>query len=155
MRTSAIICTFIFGGVNQSMSLPRIFWNFALTQRKSSGGGVRVKTGISSTTIDAHTAAVPSHILSVGNETNTNKTMNLAIYSDPQNPELTVCGLNVCRSKFCAYVNHTLVSRSAKFQSEYMTTSSIAIEHEGTRGELRRLWKEGRLISERTEPLAT
>mmetsp|Transcript_11378 Transcript_11378/g.17080 ORF Transcript_11378/g.17080 Transcript_11378/m.17080 type:complete len:488 (+) Transcript_11378:2949-4412(+) len=155
MRTSAITYTFLFGGLSPSIGLPRIFWNFALSQRKSSGGVVRVKTGISSTTIDAHTTVAPSHILSVGNETNTNKTMKLAMYSDPNDPELTVWGLNVCQSKFCAYVNHTLASRSAKFQNEYITTSSIMIENEGTRGELRRLWKEGRLISERTEPLAT
>ena len=115
----------------------------------------------------------PTHIIhkeraGKGNETSSNL-VDLMIYSDPSGDEsLTYWGLNVKRNKFYAYVNYALEMRGGssyssqidakesihQFDRSFVTKSSVEIDNDDMRSRLRSLWKESRLITDKTDVLA-
>lgn len=83
--------------------------------------------------------------------------MDLMIYCDPSHKSCTMWGLNVKRSKFDAYVNYTLQMRGGDvqvaFNKNFVNNYCIA-DNEDNRSWLRQVWKDSRLITEKTDILA-
>ena len=93
-----------------------------------------------------------------------NSKMELMVYADPYDDgTLELWGLNVDRNKFDAYVNYILQDRPMmdfrgrkrrSFDSSFVTVSSLKVDNEAVRSQLRLVWKDARLITEKTDVLA-
>ena len=74
----------------------------------------------------------------------------LHTYHDPKQ-NVTLCGLNVSKRKFQAWVNHTVPTC---YNSSLFSTSQVQLDDLHVRHQLRSHWKQQRLLTDRTELLA-
>lgn len=90
-------------------------------------------------------------------DTLSSHTSLLHTYNDTRH-NITLSGFNVSKRKFSAFLNHTLATNplysGCIFNASYITTKNIVVDSMETRHELRNLWKQQRLLTDRTEILA-
>jgi hypothetical protein len=93
---------------------------------------------------------------SSNNDTSTTVTL-LHTYSDAV-ANVSLSGLNVPKRKFAAWVNYTLQQQQQDvthcFDPSRIISTEIQVDDETVRNRLRNLWKQRRLLSDRTEVLA-
>jgi len=83
------------------------------------------------------------------------QTLLLHTYQDSIH-NISLSGLNVSKRKFSSWVNYTISQQQQNniFDSSLITTQKIVVNSLETRQELRHLWKQQRLLTDRTEVLA-
>ena len=99
-------------------------------------------------------AMMPSLVNDKDNELKQTKepSSQLHTYYDPIH-NISLSGLNVSKRKFTVWVQHTLEHKN-DFNASLITTRHVAVDDSSVRQELRDLWKQRRLLTDRTEVLA-